>query len=146
MSDQDFFFDDEDAPAAKEPSAAASAPGKSGSGDRTAPDKSASGKQATRSSATPVTPAGGQFFEQNVAMPVAALLMVIALLIGMIIGIFVGKAISGSAVPVTTSSGSTTPPSASPSPLTSEQMQGGLPSGHPDIGAAGNATSETPAP
>lgn len=137
MSDQDFFFDDEDAPSTKDSGSAKPADtGKStGSGKK-------SGSAGARSPKTPqpqaaIAPsASGGIFEQNMTMSVAALLMVIALLVGVIIGFLLGNAM---ATPATQPSASTAAPASSsgPAPLNQDQISGGLPAGHPEIGATG---------
>ncbi|MBF4510234.1 MAG: hypothetical protein ISP10_07160 [Aeromicrobium sp.] len=130
MSDQDFFFDEEDdaqpspaRPAKTEQRKAAPAP------------RSTSSKGESASS-----PA---FFEQSVSMMVAALMAVIGLLVGVIIGFVIAPADGGSAVPTSPASSSAPAPLLSPDQLES----GALPEGHPPIdsmtGDMGAETTET---
>lgn len=122
MSDQDFFFDEDEAPAKD-----------------TAPKKAASSdKPASRTAAT--APAAGA---QTVSMSVAALIGVIALLAGVIIGIV---------IPVGGSSNVPAPNTAAPiqggeqaaPQLSPDQLEGGqLPEGHPDIGGGAGGSTET---
>lgn len=126
MSDQDFFFDEEDEkPAAEQKAVGASTP-------------KAGAKAAAPSNAEPVF-ATGSFLDQSVTMSVAALLVVCGLLVGVILGIFVGqsRANSGALSPGIES------PSGQAPQLTPDQLDSGeLPPGHPSVG--GTATpSET---
>lgn len=120
MSDQDFFFDEEDdvKPAAKGASKAAAAP---------------KGNRAPQPAATP----GGSFFAQSVSMAVTSLVAVIALLVGLIVGILIP---SGSATPQTVSPAATVAPT-----LSEDQLNSGeLPAGHPDVGGpTGESTGTT---
>lgn len=129
MSDQDFFFDEEDGakPAAKT-SAKATAAAK------------------TQSSNRPATLARASFFEQSVSMSIAALMAVIALLVGVIVGFVIPT--GGATPPVT----ATAPAATEAAPqLTEDQLSSGdLPAGHPDLsgmtasssaGATGSATT-----
>lgn len=120
MSDQDFFFDEEDdaKPAAKVASKA------------TAGSKAASGSKGGRAP-QPVAASGGSFFAQSVSMAITSLVAVIALLVGLIIGILIP---SGSATPETASPAATVAPT-----LTEDQLNSGeLPAGHPPV--SGTAT------
>lgn len=110
MSDQDFFFDEEED---AKPKAASKAT--SGS------------KKPVPSKAAAPAPAG-TFFAQNVSMTVAALMAVIALLLGVIIGIVIPTG-STTVPPVTSSAGTDAAPV-----LSDDQLNSGeLPAGHPDI-------------
>lgn len=139
MSDQDFFFDEDEAtPATK------GAP-------KTAPKAAAKGASAAKPAAAPVEPSsGGSFFDQSLTMTVAALLMVIALLVGVIIGFFLGGAMTPSAaasanevVPSTSAPAGTG--SGTPGQLSQDQINQGLPAGHVPVDPAATATT-TPAP
>ncbi len=112
MSDQDFFFDDEEQ-AAEKPAA------KQASGHQSAP--------APRPKA--VAPASAQ----SVTVTVAGLIGVVALLVGVIIGILIptGQQEAGSPAGGLPSAIQPAPP------LSDEAMQGGMPEGHPDIGGMG---------
>jgi hypothetical protein len=118
VSDQDFFFDEDEAPAAKAASAVASDP-------------------AVSTDAVPFT-------EQSVTVVIAGLLMVISLLVGAIIGFLMG----GSASPVVSGVPAASAPAGAtgtePGPLTNEQIQGGMPSGHPAVGATDAAGTTAP--
>ncbi|GAB4276247.1 MAG: hypothetical protein Kow0056_06440 [Coriobacteriia bacterium] len=123
MSDQDFFFDEEDEKPAKteKPKSA-----KSGS----------KGKPAAKPAARPA--ATVSFWQQTVTTAVAGLVAVIALLVGVIVGIV---------LPVGGSSTSDVPaPDAgiSAPALTPEQLESGqLPEGHPPIQGMTGAPGET---
>ncbi len=119
MSDQDFFFDEEDdaKPAAKGGSKAATG---------------AKGARAPR----PAAASGGDFFAQSVSMAVTSLVAVIALLVGLIVGILIP---SGGTTPQTASPAATVAPT-----LTEDQLNSGqLPAGHPPVGdtATSSATA-----
>lgn len=116
MSDQDFFFDEDEAPAKE------TAPKKAGSSDKAA------------AKAAPA--AGAATAVQTVSMSVAALIGVIALLAGVIIGIVIPVG-GGANVPAPTGvqtpgapGGDSAAPQLSPDQLNS----GELPEGHPPIG------------
>lgn len=133
MSDQDFFFDEEEEEAkpAKSSTRPAGKPAAKGAG------KPAAAAQAHRAPAAHETAAsGGSFFEQSVTMTIASLMMVIGLLVGVIIGFVAapkGTATAGSTT--TTGTGAAAAPT-----LTDEQMSTGvLPEGHPDISSMGGA-------
>lgn len=122
MSDQDFFFDEDEQP--KQPA-----------------KQSAKSSDSTKSS----TPAAAPSAPGTVTTTVTALVGVVALLIGVILGIFVGQSLAGPSIPVTTSvpgqTGGAVGTEQAPQ-LTPEQMQGGeLPQGHPDIGSMGGGST-----
>jgi len=119
VSDQDFFFD-EDQPAE---TASKPAPAKKG-GSGTGPARPASGS------------------EQSVSVTIVALVGVVAALLGVIIGLFIGRSMATPAVVAPTGTGA--PQQAAPQ-LSPDQLEGGaLPEGHPDIG--GGAGGGTAAP
>lgn len=123
MSDQDFFFDEEDEPVKSAPSP------RSKSTARTEPARS--GAPRPRQSA-PSSSAG--FFDQSVSMAVAALMTAIGLLVGVIAGFLIapGGSARNTGSPVT---GLEQAPA-----LSGDQLQSGeLPAGHPDI--SGMATA-----
>lgn len=128
MSDQDFFFDEDEAPAKDKAKKAASS------------DKPAAGAKAA--SAPAVT-------AQTVSTSVAALIGVIALLAGIIIGIVIP--VGGSNVPAPTAVPQTGAPSmgsggGSAPQLSPDQLEGGaLPEGHPDISGGEGGSTETTA-
>lgn len=112
MSDQEFFFEEETI--------------------EEAPAKAAKGgsvQQAPRAAAPAASSDG--FFAQNVAMSVVALIGVICLLLGVIIGFFLApKPVQ--TMPVVPGMGTGAAPS-----LSDEQMQQGMPAGHPPIDGTG---------
>jgi len=109
VSDQDFFFDEEDG--AKQP---AKAPA------------TAKGKPVAR----PAEPARASFFEQSVSMPIAALMAVIALLVGVIVGFVIP---TGGATPPVTATTTAVATETAPQ-LSEDQLNSGeLPAGHPDL-------------
>ena len=121
MSDQDFFFDEDEKPA--KPAAPKSSA------------KSSSGKPAAKSAPAP---AGGV----ELTWTVTALIGVVALLLGVIVGYAIPKGTEIASPDTTATQGQTTAPQ-----LTPEQMSSGqLPAGHPSIGgASGGATGTAPA-
>lgn len=129
MSDQDFFFDDEEQ---SEPKAKEAAPKQTG-------------KATAQGSASPSALSGIEL-----TWTVTGLIAVVALLLGVIVGYAIPKSGNTVGTVQTGSAGQTAPQ------LTPEQMSSGqLPAGHPDIGgaagapgttgAAGAATSAAPA-
>ncbi len=121
MSDQDFFFDEdetvEEAPPAKGESKRSS---------------TSAGKSAARASA-PAAAAG----TQTVSMTVAALIGVVTLLLGVIIGIFI-PAGGTSNLPAPTNNGTQSMPAPELSPEALES--GELPPGHPPLDSMGGGT------
>ncbi|MDO9556454.1 MAG: hypothetical protein Q7J82_02570 [Coriobacteriia bacterium] len=127
MSDQDFFFDEEEeaTPASK----SVARPAKSS-------------KPAPK--ATAATTASPSVLDRDVSMTVAALMAVIALLLGVIIGLVIPTSgVGGTAsTPAATSSDANV---AAPQ-LTEDQLgTGELPAGHPDISSMGAESTATPA-
>ena len=123
MSDQDFFFDEEDAPASAPAPRPSSQPARSASPAR------------TTHAAAPAS--GASFFEQSVTMAIAALMTVIGLLVGVIIGFVIAP--SGTS-PVSSPAGGT---SVAPG-LSQDQLQSGeLPEGHPPIEMDSESTDTT---
>jgi hypothetical protein len=127
VSDQDFFFDEDDKPA----KGSGSSPAK-----KTGTTTSRSGSSsANRGAAAPAS-------VQTVSMTVAVLIGVIGILLGAVIGLFVGKSLAVPTVAVAPGAGTSTTQQAPQ--LTPEQLQGGqLPAGHPSVGGAATGT---PAP
>jgi hypothetical protein len=121
VSDQDFFFDEDDKSA-----------------------KSA-GKDTTKKASSPAPRSAAPAPAQTVTMTVAILIGVIGILLGAVIGLFVGKSMAVPAVVLPGAGGTTTQQAPQ---LTPEQLQGGeLPAGHPAVGGgAGGAATGTPAP
>lgn len=119
MSDQDFFFDEDetgDEEVAEKPAR-----------------KAASSKPAPRQSASKQPAASAASVGQTVTMTVAGLIAVVALLVGVIIGILIPAGGSTSTTTSPASTGSMSAPE-----LTDEQIQQGtLPQGHPDISNMG---------
>lgn len=116
MSDQDFFFDEEDD---AKPAAKAGPAGKTPRASQPAP------------AAT-----GGSFFMQSVTMAVTSLVAVIALLLGLIVGILIPT--GGSTVPTGT------PPVTAAPALSEDQLNSGqMPAGHPDISGAATESAAT---
>lgn len=134
MSEQDFFFDDDEsvpAKAAPKPAKAAPKPAKA----------------AKAVAASPVAPAAApeaqDFFSQSVSMSIAALLAVCALLVGVIVGVMLP--VGGSGVGGVGSTSSLPGGALQPAPqLSQEQITNGeLPAGHPDIGGGSTAATAT---
>jgi hypothetical protein len=138
VSDQDFFFDEDDAKpvektAPKKPSSSART-----TGPRKAPaSKPSASKPSARTTPAP-TAETGSFFDQDVNMAIAALLVVCGLLLGMALGLWIGETRAAGAVadtgltaPAAATGGSTAPP------LTQDQLNSSqLPTGHPALGGA----------
>ena len=126
MSDQDFFFDEDEKPAAKAQAK------KAGS----APVKTAA--KATAPPADFVAPPAS-----SVTMTIAVLVGVIGILVGAIIGIFIGRSLG--TTNIGTAPGVIAPAStnASAAPqLSPDQLNSGeLPAGHPSIGDQSSATT-----
>ena len=127
VSDQDFFFDEDEKPAAKSAKKPGSKPvAKKGSGP------------ARAAAAPAVTPAISDDF-QAVSMTVAVLLVVIGVLVGVVIGLFVGKGMATSALTASTAASTVAAPQ-----LTQEQLGSGqLPAGHPNVSLPGASTAAT---
>lgn len=114
MSDKDFFFDDEDEKLEED---AAEKPGK-----KPAP---AAAKSARPAAASPQA----SFWTQTVTMSITSLVAAIALLLGVIVGIVLPVGDGGSSgVPDPATNGAISAPA-----LSEEQLQGGLPEGHPPL-------------
>lgn len=132
MSDQDFFFDEEEEtpkPAVKASSKGVSkgAVKASGSEQKSAP------KPAARPAAKAASPS---IMEQNVSMTVAALMTVIGLLVGVIIGFVLAPDSVGAGSSTTEQTSEQAAPTLSEDQLNSGQ----LPAGHPDISGAATST------
>lgn len=136
MSDQDFFFDDDETtPAKAEPK-----PAKAAKAAAKPATKPATVKSAAAKSAPAVAPEPQDFLSQTVPMSIASLLAVCALLVGVIVGVLlpVGGGSTGSGSSAVLPGGSL-----SPAPqLSQEQIsQGQLPAGHPNIGGGSTAAT-----
>lgn len=130
MSDQDFFFDEDEKPTAKSQS-------------KNAPAKKPASSSAKAGSTKPAAAAPAQ----SVTYTIAALIGVAALLLGVIVGILLPINVGGAGTTATPNAGLTTTGQSQAPQLTPEQMQSGqLPPGHPSIGsgstgATGSATT-----
>jgi hypothetical protein len=123
VSDQDFFFDEDEKPAKGTP--AKGAPAKSSS-------KSSSAKPAAASSKSAPQATGGL----ELTWTITALIGVVALLLGVIVGYAIPKG-ADIAEPVAPAQSQTNAPQ-----LTPEQLSTGeLPAGHPAIGGASGAAT-----
>ncbi len=122
MSDQDFFFDDDET--AGDPKAPASAQSKT-------PVK------RPRPAAAAAAPVG----QQSVTMTVAGLIGVVALLLGVVIGLLIPTGGTQTTSPATVPA---PPPGQSAAPLSPEQLEGGMPPGHPDIGGMDGGEGDMP--
>jgi len=123
VSDQDFFFDEDEKPAAN-------------SG---AKKGSKSGKAATPAHAPAAT-----VDSQSVSLMVAVLIGVIGILLGVVVGLFIGKGMATPAITAgvtDTGAGSAVSTQSAPQ-LTQEQIQNGdLPAGHPQVGGSTTPTT-----
>lgn len=148
MSDQDFFFDEEET--AAEPKTGKDAETAKSSANRSAKPapvaRRSEPKPTAKAAPRPAASAAGPgFLGQSVSMTIAVLMTVIGLLVGVIIGFVAAPdgttgSTATSATPATTDSGSTAPE------LSEEELSSGaLPEGHPDISSMGaTGTAETP--
>ncbi|TDB38707.1 MAG: hypothetical protein D9V44_03190 [Actinobacteria bacterium] len=120
MSDQDFFFDEEE--------------------DAKPTPKKAQGKQG-QTPARSAAPAQASFFAQDVPMLIAALMTVIALLVGLLVGLVIptgGQAGVSNTAQTGAAVGAGTAPQ-----LTQDQINSGqIPPNHPDLsGMTGSGTA-----
>lgn len=128
MSEQDFFFDEEPQPASDEPKPAkASKPAKDA-----APAASAPAKRPVKDAA-PAEAIEPSADAQMTTWSVAALLAIVGLLVGAILGFMLGGALAKPAAVSSTGTPTTGAPVAAPSNLTTDQIEAGLPAGHPPI-------------
>jgi len=133
VSDQDFFFDDEETTAPASKDAVKPSPK-----SQTKPAPAARASASKPSSARPAAarPAGGapSFFEQSVSLTIASLMTVIGVLVGVIIGFLVAP--DGATVATGTAATTDTGSSATAPQLSEDELSSGaLPEGHPDIGS-----------
>ena len=130
MSDQDFFFDEEET-AQPAPKTESKSTAKT-TGTSPAPRP----RQSTATSAS-----SASFFEQNVSMSVAALMTVIGLLVGVIVGFVIAPDGAATGTETTLGTGTTVPAPA----LTEDQLNSGeLPAGHPAVTGVTPTESVTP--
>jgi hypothetical protein len=123
VSDQDFFFDEDEKPAAKSGAKKGSTAGKA---------------------AAPAAQTAAPVDAQSVTLMVAVLMGVIGVLLGVVIGLFIGKGMATPAVVVDTAATTVeTSSAAGTAPqLTQEQLDANkLPQGHPQIPGAGSTTA-----
>ena len=123
MSDQDFFFDEEESAEEKKPAKKSD----SDSAKKSAPAKKAP-KSCSSSSAADVP-----FLERTVTMTIAMLMAVVTLLVGVIVGIIIP---TDGGVPAPTATSGMEAGGSAPQ-LSPEQLDSGMPEGHPDIGEMG---------
>jgi hypothetical protein len=126
VSDQDFFFDEDEKPGAKSGA-------RKGSGSSKSSTPAA--RTASGGAATPVD-------AQSISLTIAILIAVIGVLLGVVVGLFIGK---GMATPAVTSNlvNSAGPAVGAPQ-LTQDQLSNGqLPAGHPSIPGASTTPTKT---
>jgi len=127
VSDQDNFFDEE--PVAKQP------------------EPKASKSVAVNEPAAPAASVTSSTDDQSTTWAVAMLIGVIGLLLGAILGFLLGTSLAKSAtVPAatpTTTSPAGTVPSADPGELTTDQVESGLPAGHPPVSVPTSESVDT---
>jgi len=121
VSDQDFFFDEDEKPEEK-------------------PEPKKSGSSSTKQAPAKARSTAGPASERTVTMTIASLIGVVALLVGVIIGILI-PAGGSTNLPAPTQGGT----GVSAPQLTPEELESGsLPEGHPDIsGMDGGAAPPT---
>jgi hypothetical protein len=158
VSDQDFFFDDDEPKPAKSTKSAKPAAGKAAaSGAKPAGSASKPAARKPAASSAPSTSApSGSMMGQSLGMPIVSLLVVIGLLVGVIAGFFLGGAMqnqgptptinstgaaSGITPPAGMGTGTTGTGTGTPSTLTPAQIQQGLPAGHPSVSGAATPTA-----
>ncbi len=137
MSDQDFFFDEED----EKPARADKAKTGSKSGSKPAASKPAAQSAPARSASADTS---GSFFDQTVTVSITSLLVLCALLLGMIVGLFVGENRANSSAGIPAASTAVDGSGGSAPSLSQDQLNSGqLPAGHPSIGggAAGSGAA-----
>ncbi len=128
MSDQDFFFDEDEKPAKPQ--------------SKSAPAKKPAASAAK--SARPAAKTAAAAPEQSVTYTIAALIGVAALLLGVIVGILLPINVGGAQTATPETPGGANGAMSAPQ-LSPEQMQSGqLPPGHPSVGS-GAATGSAPA-
>lgn len=134
MSDQDFFFDDEEVEESPKGGAKKSSP-KGGSTKEPV--------KPTKPVANAATAEGVSFFEQAVPMQVVALVAVIALLLGVIGGFFLApKPVSTPTTTLPASTGTGSMGTGSAPSLSEDQLNSGqMPAGHPDVSGESTATT-----
>jgi hypothetical protein len=138
LSDQDFFFEDEEADTtekteAKKPAA------KNGAASKAAPKAASKPVVKAEPAEKAEQAASGSFFDQSVTMAMASLIAVIALLVGVIGGFLLGGSNTAGEVPA---SSAVAPAGTTAPQLTPEQMNSGkLPQGHPTVGAGAGAAA-----
>jgi hypothetical protein len=152
VSDQDFFFDEEDekpaaakkpaakTPADKTPAKTGSKPAAKPAAAKTAAAKTTGAKPAAKAA----EPESGDvpFLDQTVTMAIAALAVVCALLLGVVLGILVGQSRASSLADSTAVVAPATAGGSNAAPLTQQQLSSGqLPAGHPSLSST--ATSAT---
>lgn len=144
MSDQDFFFDEDETTAAEaakpaSKSASKATPGRSSAAKATPAAKTTPAAKAPAAKAAPASAGGSQ-----VSLTVAALMTVVGLLLGVIIGFVLPGGGSSTTTGTTTTgapAGMGGTGSAAPQ-LSEDQLQSGeLPPGHPPV--ASSESSET---
>ena len=154
MSDQDFFFDDDEPKPAKPAKSAKSTSGKAAAskGKQSGPStKPAARKPAVDDAPRAFAPSGGGFMDQSMGMPIVSLLVVIGLLVGVIVGFLIGGAMQSQSTTATgtgvisgtgtTGTGTGTTGTGTPGQLTPGQIQQGLPAGHPSVSGATTPTA-----
>jgi len=120
VSEQDFFFDEEEQAEEK-------------------PAAKATERPARAEGSKPAAAAPSASSAPGVSMTVAALIGVVALLAGVVIGILI-PAGADTTVPEPTTNGTQAAPQ-----LTPEQLEGGeLPPGHPQVGGSNGTTGSAP--
>jgi hypothetical protein len=132
VSDQDFFFDEDEAPAQKPEAKSAAKPA------------GAKAQASAPRTKTAAVPAGAQ----SVTMTVAGLIGVVALLVGIIVGILIptGGTQAGSPAGGMPPGVGGTGTGQQVRPLTPEELEGGMPEGHPPVGEMGEEATGTAAP
>lgn len=150
MSDQDFFFDDEPETKTASKKGAAQKGGTAKakpSQAKNAPARTGGSKPAPKGKAQEAVVDG----ETSFTLSVVILIAIIALLVGLIGGVLIGKSLSPGVVYTQEDTGTAAPGgmggmgSGGTAPtLSDEQIQGGMPSGHPPLDEGSAESTATP--
>jgi hypothetical protein len=146
VSDQDFFFDDDEPKPAKSTKPASGKSTASKAKPAASSAKTTARKPAADAAPSQPAPSGG-FMDQSMGMPVVSLLVVIGVLVGVIFGFLLGGAVQNQSVSAPSTigapaaSGTGTTGTGTPGQLTPAQIQQGLPAGHPAVSGAATPTA-----
>jgi len=131
VSDQDFFFDEDP----------------SGTTTETKAPKGAKQAAPNTPAAPDATPVSVVSDGQSTTWAIAMLIGIIGLLLGAILGFLLGTSLAKSAAPAASAPAATAPsataPAANPGNLTTDQVNSGLPAGHPPVSVPTSESVDT---